>query len=93
MRVGTGLSPAPSRPSSRARLLNLAAVPAANLIPRKELKSFTHLLYRVLDNSSAGAISLPEHFSRTVIMPVNSNQYIGLRYFEEIMTEGSLAAI
>ena len=26
-------------------------------------------------------------------MPVNSNQYIGLRYFEEIMTEGSLAAI
>jgi len=47
---------------------------------------------QVLDNSSASAISLPG-YSRTVIMPVNSNKYIALRYFQEIMTEGSLAAV
>jgi hypothetical protein len=26
-------------------------------------------------------------------MPVNSNQYIALRYFEEIMTEGSASPL
>jgi len=26
-------------------------------------------------------------------MPINSNTHIALRYFEEIMTEGSLAAV
>jgi len=80
-------------PASHARLLNLAAVPAANLIPRKEWKIVTHLLdeYKFLTILRL----VPYRFrniSRTV-MPINSNTHIALRYFEEIMTEGSLAAV